>query len=233
MVSASMLKELFTAPLLTLPGSEAANGVPPVIEARVDLGGKFAFVEFRDEELATTALSLFNSMELCGRAMQVARPTGYMGPGGPGGPTAPFGGPPPPPPMPGQLPPGFAAAGAAGAAALPPGLVPPPPPAAPPPPPATRFLRLENLLGDEALSDDAEYAECVEDIRGECETFGTVKSAVFPRQGDLHGYTEAEIGSCFITFETISAAVKAQADLNGREFDNKKVIARFIPPSTG
>ena len=228
MVSASMLKELFTAPLLTLPGSEAANGVPPVIEARVDLGGKFAFVEFRDEELATTALSLFNSMELCGRAMQVARPTGYMGPGGPGGPTAPFGGPPPPPPMPGQLPPGFAAAGAAGAAALPPGLVPPPPPAAPPPPPATRFLRLENLLGDEALSDDAEYAECVEDIRGECERFGAVSSFIIPRPADLQGRTAEDVGKCFVLYTELGSAAKAYQQLNGRDFDGHKVRAVFL-----
>ena len=75
-VTSAMLKELFSAPLLTLPGQESADGMPPVLDARVDAQGKFAFIEFRTEALATTALTLFHNMELCGRSMSVARPTG-------------------------------------------------------------------------------------------------------------------------------------------------------------
>ena len=44
--------------------------------------GKFAFVEFRDEEIARVALTLFDKMELCGRTLNVGRPRGYVEPGG-------------------------------------------------------------------------------------------------------------------------------------------------------
>ena len=47
-------------------------------EARCDPSGKFAFVEFSTEALAATALQLFNGMELCGRDMKLARPSGYV-----------------------------------------------------------------------------------------------------------------------------------------------------------
>ena len=211
LVTAAMLKELFSAPLMTLPGSDKGDGVPPVVDARVDLGGKFAFVEFRDEELATTALSLFNTMELCGRPMQVARPTGYV-------PTEQSGVPPQPMLMPGQALGALAAAGG--------GAAPPPPP---PPPTATRLLRLENLMGADALADDAEYAECVEDIRGECERFGAIESFRIPRMQDLQGHTEADVGKCFVLYQEVKAASAAYEQLNGRDFDGNKVQAVFLP----
>ena len=75
-VTAQMIKELFAVPLSTIPGHDPA--IPPVREARCDPSGKFAFVEFSTEALAATALQLFNGMELCGRDMKLARPSGYV-----------------------------------------------------------------------------------------------------------------------------------------------------------
>jgi len=203
-VTAAMLKELFNAPLLTLPGGESADGFPPVIDARVDAGGKFAFVEFREENLATTALSLFNTMELCGRPMQVARPSGYVPAGGaampPGQPPAPL------------------------------GLVPPvPPPPPPPQPPPTRHLRLENLLTEAVMNDETELRECLEDIRNECERFGPVTSFVVPRPDDLHGHPQEDVGKCFVRYESATSAVSAQRELHGRDFDGNTVKALFLP----
>jgi len=217
MVSSAMLKELFAQPLLTLPGAEDGSGVPPVIDARVDAGGKFAFVEFRSEELASTALALFNNMELCGRPMQVARPTGYVP--GPNGPPPPLAGAGLPPPASVPIP----------AATLPTlgGLIAPPVGGLPE---TTRRLRLENLGLDVAsLADDAEYAECVEDIRGECERFGTIESFAIPRVGELHGHGEDDAGKAFVTYAETSSAAKAYAQLHGRDFDGNKVRATFLP----
>merc|ERR1712216_835867 len=76
-VTNDMIKELFTVPLQTIP-STGDSSLLPVLDAKVDLSGKFAFVEFRDEEITTLALSLFNNMELCGRPMHVARPAGFV-----------------------------------------------------------------------------------------------------------------------------------------------------------
>jgi len=39
--------------------------------------GRFAFVELRTDELATTAMTL-DKTELCGRQMNIGRPKGYM-----------------------------------------------------------------------------------------------------------------------------------------------------------
>ena len=93
----------------------------------------------------------------------------------------------------------------------------------------SRKLCLKNLLGPEALADDAEFAECTDDIKEECGRFGELLTCVFPRPPEMHGYDEADVGSCFVTYTLMSSAVRAQADLDGRDFDSRKVSATFVP----
>ena len=100
-------------------------------------------------------------------------------------------------------------------------------PVAPPPPPS-RLLCLKNLLTAEALSNDDEFKECADDIKEECGSFGAVTFFCCPRPSDLQGYAESDVGSCFVRFELLSAAVKAQLDLHGREFDGQRVSAVFV-----
>jgi len=78
-VNSAMLKELFTVPLQTVPGTESST-VPPVVCISFDTFETCAFVEFRNAALTTLALSLFNGTELCGRPLRVGRPTGYVAP---------------------------------------------------------------------------------------------------------------------------------------------------------
>ena len=53
-VTGQMLTELFTYPLQKLPLGDKATGVAtPVVEAKVDASGKYAFVLFADDQLAT------------------------------------------------------------------------------------------------------------------------------------------------------------------------------------
>ena len=59
---------------------------PLCLNVDLSADGKFAFVEFRDEDICTLALTLFDKMEVCGRNLNVGRPRGYIDPG-PGGPT--------------------------------------------------------------------------------------------------------------------------------------------------
>jgi len=214
-VNSTMLKELFTAPLQAIPTSDASSGLPPVMDARVDPAGKFAFVEFRSDELTTLALSLFNNMELCGREMRLARPSGYVAPanptqlaipGMPGMPGMP-GVPPPPPPPPGQQAPPVAA------------VAPQPPPG----PLPTSTVKLENMLTEEIMADEAEFKECVEDIKGECESYGTVLDFQVRKE---------EGGACLVKYEMITSAAKAYENLNGRDFDGNKVKASFMPAGT-
>jgi hypothetical protein len=42
--------------------------------------GKFAFVEFRNPDMATAALALHQQVQLMGCNLAVARPSGYMDP---------------------------------------------------------------------------------------------------------------------------------------------------------
>lgn len=41
---------------------------------------KFCFVELQNDKLASAAIPIFNGMEIFGRKMVVARPTGYIDP---------------------------------------------------------------------------------------------------------------------------------------------------------
>lgn len=63
------------SPPLTTPCRPSAPHHPPA--------GRYAFVELRTEELATTAMTL-DKTELCGRQMNIGRPKGYV-PGSGGG----------------------------------------------------------------------------------------------------------------------------------------------------
>ena len=209
MVTPQQLKELFRAPLLTMPNipDEATAGVlVPACDIASD--GKFAFVEFRDEPICTLALTLFDKMEVCGRALNVGRPRGYVDPNGP--------------PVPGlpAIPAGFDPLGL-GTAPMP-GL--PPPPSAPPapPPPPTLYLKLEGMLSDEMLDNDEEYVEIIDDIKGECESSGgSVVTIIMPRTGPLKRL-------CFVQFAALEGASAARQSMDQRQFDGNVVKAYFI-----
>ena len=190
-VTSQMLRDLFTAALQTLPG-EGGSG-SQVVSAEVEASGASAIVEFRDETLADYALQLFNSMELCGKPMQITRPA--------------------------VVPPPAAVVAAA------------PPPAAPAAAPTpTRVLCLENLLNAATLADDAEFAECVEEIRAEVASFGAVAEFALPRRAGDFARAPDAAATCFVKYELVSSAVKAHAALHAREFDGNVVRASFLRP---
>jgi hypothetical protein len=219
-VTSQMLIDLFTAPLSNLQGLEGDG--PPVAEAKVDHSGKFAFVLFRNNQLATIALSLFNKMEYYGRPLLCDRPQGYSADMSQEIPQSllaslpPMGGgaPPPPPAAVAAL----VTAATSNAAPSSGGL-----------PQPTRSLCLENLFTDSVLSDPQEFQECVDDIKVECTNFGAVISCVVPTHSNLQGYGAADVGKCFVRYELVSSAVKARAELNGRSFDGNTVRATFLP----
>ena len=219
MIAASQLKELFRAPMLTMPNMDESAG-PIVINVDLSTDGKFAFVEFRDETICTIALTLFDKMEVCGRALNVGRPRGYVDPTQPLGGV--FGG--------GLLGTAATAGLLAPSQALPmaPSLVPsglatlnttlPPPPPGPPP---TRCVKLEGMLTAEMLSDDQEYTEICDDIKTECETNGPVTEMKVVRTGPMAGVA-------FVKFEMLVAAAKARESLDKRQFDGNTVKASFV-----
>ena len=67
---------------------------------------------------------------------------------------------------------------------------------------------LTNLLSEKALASDAEFSECVQDIRAECEQFGRVEAFVVPRERALAGRQASDVGKCFIAYEDESSAAR-------------------------
>ena len=75
-VTADKLKDFFTSILTQCPGYSPQMG-PPVAVVQLSGEGKFAFVEFRDETIAMTALQL-DKLPLEGRPLNIGRPAGYQ-----------------------------------------------------------------------------------------------------------------------------------------------------------
>eukprot|EP00959_Pyramimonas_sp_CCMP1952_P076656 1602034-Pyramimonas_sp.AAC.1 len=67
LVTTQMLRDLFNGALGAMDPESVVN--PPVCNLALDPSGKFCFVEFRTEELASLALHL-DKVELCGRQIK-------------------------------------------------------------------------------------------------------------------------------------------------------------------
>ena len=198
------------APLVIARCTFACAARQPVLNVDIAPDGKFAFVEFRDEEITQIALTLFDKMELCGRTLNVGRPRGYVEPGGS---------------LSSSLLPQLGAFGGPGG---PGGPGPPPPPPAAPTDPPTKCLKLEGLIMPDMLT-EAEYPEVYDDIKTECAQSGAVAQLRIPRTG------EPQAGLVFVTYQTLSGAAKAKEALHKRQFDGNTVLATFVPeePPTG
>ena len=205
LVNEQVLRNFFNTAMLGLCPDEA--GAPAVVSVWVAPDMKYSFVEMRTQELATAGLSL-DKMELCGRSLNVGRPSGYVAPSGPEiVPTA------NPHAQLLAMQAGMQAAGMGGI-----GI-----PEAPP----SKALALENMLTAEDAGGD-EYDDIVEDIKEECGKHGTVLKVDIPKPR-LNGATDVPgLGKAFVKFSAVEGAVAAKNALNGRTFDGRKVVVRFI-----
>jgi splicing factor U2AF subunit len=97
----------------------------------------------------------------------------------------------------------------------------------------TPFLRLDNLVAIEELSDDATFKEIYDDVLSECNSFGEVLQLLIPRPKAKEALPTGKrvrgLGQAWVGFKTVAGASKAQLALDGREFGANKVRARFIP----
>lgn len=217
MVTEQMLRDFFNTALKGLVPEEAAT--PAVVNVWMAADMKYSFVEMRTPELATSAIAL-DKVELCGRSLNVGRPSGYVAPpGGGGGGSNPMAG-------------AMAAMQAMGAMGGGPamsmmgmmgGMM---PNQAGNGAQATQCLRLENMLSREDVLGD-EYDEIVEDIKDECEKHGSVLKVCVPRP-NADGSEPEDIGKAFVKFATVDSARKAMDALSGRTFDGKKVVVQYI-----
>ena len=104
------------------------------------------------------------------------------------------------------------------------------------------------------MADDAEFSECVQDIRAECAKFGRIETLVVPRERALEGRPASDVGKCFIAYADEASAARsappphiatalppipmlssllsvrrAVESLNKRQFDGLVVQATLLP----
>ena len=75
--------------------------------------------------------------------------------------------------------------------------------------PASKLVCLANLLSEKALADDAEFSECVQDIRAECGKFGLIETFIVPRERALEGRPASDVGKCFIAYADEASAARS------------------------
>ncbi|ETN05010.1 hypothetical protein F442_13867 [Phytophthora nicotianae P10297] len=89
----------------------------------------------------------------------------------------------------------------------------------------SRVIVLLNMVTPEELEDEEEYADILDDIKGECERFGAVPSLLLPRPRD--GIPSA-VGKVYVEFGDVQSAQAAATELHGRGFSNRTVAVEFM-----
>ena len=77
-VTGEMLREFFNQAFAHMVPDPVAQ--PPVTRSAMDPQSRYAFMEFFTEEMTLAALAMDKAVELCGRAMHVGRPKGWVPP---------------------------------------------------------------------------------------------------------------------------------------------------------
>ena len=84
-------------------------------------------------------------------------------------------------------------------------------------------VQLLNAVFPEDLIKDDEYKAIVEDMRNEASQYGTLINVVIPRPPEDLSFKPG-VGKVFMHFSDITAARRAQAELNGRRYDQRRTI---------
>lgn len=85
-------------------------------------------------------------------------------------------------------------------------------------------LRLLNLIDDSHLHNEEEYEDILEDMKEECQKYGSVVSLLIPKENPGKGQV-------FVEYANANDSKEAQRLLTGRTFDGKLVVATFYPLS--
>lgn len=170
-----------------------------VVSAWLSQENKFAFVEFRTMDEATSGLGL-NGIAMGPNSLKVSRPSDYEDPG-----TSMMA-----MQMPGGMPAMPMPAGFPGVDAMPEAA------------PLSSVIRLTNMISADSIQDDQDIKDITEDVGQECEKHGTVEQVLVPGRG------EPGVGNVFVKFSSTEAALNCKSQLNGRLFDGKAVQATFF-----
>ncbi|XP_058634727.1 serine/threonine-protein kinase Kist isoform X3 [Onychostoma macrolepis] len=88
----------------------------------------------------------------------------------------------------------------------------------------TPVLRLLNVIDDNHLYNEDEYEDIIEDMKEECQKYGTVVSLLIPKENPGKGQV-------FVEYANAGDSKEAQRLLTGRTFDGKFVVTTFYPLS--
>ncbi|KAL4432874.1 hypothetical protein ABPG77_008200 [Micractinium sp. CCAP 211/92] len=210
-----LLREFFDQVFAHLVPDPAAN--PPVVNVNMDTGGRFAFVEFQNRDMATKALEMDKVVDLCGRVMNIGRPKGYVEPGPNEPQLGPFKETPQGVVSAAAGAAGNGAAGAAGAAAAPKEVT----------PGNTTVVLLSNILPAGELRTEADRRILQDEVYEEAAKYGSVSGVVVatptPQVQDLMP------GRCYIRYNTPEDAAKGQLAFHTRTLDDNVIKALFVP----
>ncbi|XP_026190224.1 splicing factor U2AF 50 kDa subunit-like [Cyclospora cayetanensis] len=93
----------------------------------------------------------------------------------------------------------------------------------------SRIVQLLNTIYQEDLMTDSSYEAALKDIRLEAEKYGPLEEVVIPRPNQDLSYKPG-VGKVFLVYGDVTSARKAQLMLNGRRFDQTRVVcAAFFP----
>lgn len=95
-------------------------------------------------------------------------------------------------------------------------------------PPSTVVV-LDNVVSEDELRDDGDFADIEEDMREELGKYGNVIKLVIPRPAG--GERPAGLGRVYVKYASADEAGRARASLSGRKFAGKAVVAEFFDAS--
>ncbi|KAL1303668.1 hypothetical protein AAFC00_007022 [Neodothiora populina] len=90
-----------------------------------------------------------------------------------------------------------------------------------------RVLCLLNMVTPEELYDNDEYEEIMEDVKEECEKYGSVLDTKIPRPTGGSRQSNG-VGKIYVKYDTPEAAQKALQALAGRKFADRTVVVTFF-----
>eukprot|EP00884_Botryococcus_braunii_P021068 jgi/Botrbrau1/7645/Bobra.0159s0089.4 len=91
----------------------------------------------------------------------------------------------------------------------------------------SRILLLKNMLKAQALLDDQERVDLLEDVQEECGKYGTVEGIAVPKPPPDVG--EDEMGRVYVKFASSEEVQAAKDIFHNRQFDGFNIEASFAP----
>jgi splicing factor U2AF subunit len=95
-------------------------------------------------------------------------------------------------------------------------------------PGATEAIQMANMVTIDELKDDEEYADILEDIKGEMEKHGAVAGFEVPRP-PAEGEVPESCGIIYIKYTEVANAIKAKIEMEGKTFGGNDVECEFYP----